>query len=255
MIETNSISITEDALLYQVECPLRSNGLASLPESPVLSCSKSTCRWLISEIAVGRQPTANQTREYYDWAWQRTKFFQSRDIIPQKDYNRHLIEGVRACSRLREIIWKSEILRPVSPYELTIDGTGITGEYAVLRSSHRKRQASVLYLRYGGIKIRPIIPDIVSFARWLHVSNLSEAREWGLDRIGVKHYWVSQYLAADHHPEQSLAVGVVHGAIGVVSRPAFPVVGEHCLSCPTRTCNPSTSAARALCPDEPSILL
>jgi hypothetical protein len=121
---------------------------------------------------------------------------------------------------------------------LTIDGIGITGEYAVVRSSRRKRQAFVLYLRYRGVKIRPLTPDIVSFARWVHFSNEPNTRLWwGVDDISVKHYWVNQELDVEHRPDRQLASAVLLGVAGVVSGPPFPIVGEHCLSCPTHSCN------------------
>jgi hypothetical protein len=71
---------------------------------------------------------------------------------------------VGACRRLRDIIWRCEILQPVSPYELPIGEVVITGEYAVLRSSRRKKHAFGLYLRHQGVRIKRLVPDVVSFA-------------------------------------------------------------------------------------------
>ena len=230
-------SITENALLYYLECPLRSNGLASLPESPVLQCSQSTLRWLMSELACCREPTAKDIREYFDNEWQQTNSYQSCNTMPQKKYFQLLREGLRACHRLRLLLCRCEILQPVSPYELVVDGIGITGEYTVLRSSHHKRQADVLYLRYGGVKIRPVIPDVVSFARWVDASKRMETQNWDVNRISVMHYWVNRELAAEHRPGQNMAGAVLEGVASVVSRPPFPIVSEHCLSCPTRSCN------------------
>jgi hypothetical protein len=58
----------------------------------------------------------------------------------------------------------------VTPYALAIGDVVITGEYAVLRSSRPKKHAFALYLRHGGLKIRPLVQDIVSFARRLDLS-------------------------------------------------------------------------------------
>ena len=63
---TERFSINEKALLYRLECPLRSNGSSTLPESPVLTCAENTARWLIAEPFTGRAPTAAETREFFD---------------------------------------------------------------------------------------------------------------------------------------------------------------------------------------------
>ena len=233
-MDTKNI-VTEESLLYRLECSLRKNA-GSPPQTPVLQCTQSTLRWLVSEIASGRNPTASQTREYYDLEWKQTDLFHSRDRVPQKVYYRWVMEGLKACSRLRDILWQREILDPVSRYELCVKDVVITGEYAVLWSSRRKRQADVLYLRYGGVKIRPLIPDIVSFARWLDVTNRVAARSWHVHRIGVLHYWVSQNLAARHEPDPEFARHVLLGAAGAICREPFLNVGKHCLTCTSRAC-------------------
>ena len=236
MIHQNT-SINEKALLYHLGCPLRSDGSTPGPEFPVLQCAESTLHWLIDEIAAKRQPTASHTREFFDVQWQQTSYFQSRDAIPLKQYNRRLLEGVRACARLRDLLWSHEILQRVLPYQLSLNGVVISGEYTVLRSSRRKNHVFVPYLRYGGVKLRPLVPDIVSFARWVDASNRAVAQEWRVDRVGVMHYWVTQNLAAEHKPDPEFAAQVLHGAVATISRPTYPIVGEHCLACPARHCN------------------
>jgi hypothetical protein len=235
MIDANFV--TEQKLLNSLPCPLRSDG-SSGQEVPVLRSAESTTRWLISEIAAGRRPTANETREYYDQRWQETRCFQSRDEMPRIQYERLLVEGCRVCRRLRDIIWRCEILQPVSRYELPISGTVITGEYAVLRSSRRKRHAFALYLRYGGLKIRPVIPDVISFVRAVDVTNRLATRDWGVDSVGVMSYWVAQDFAAEHQPDRDFALMVVLGAARFISELPFPILGPHCRSCSTRNCLP-----------------
>lgn len=236
-------SITEKALLYHLQCPIRSDGSTSGPESPVLNCAESTARWLIEEIAAGRQPTAGETREYFDTEWQQTAFFQSRDAIPLRKYDRMFMEGLRACRRLRDLIWRCEILQPVCRYELPVDGVVITGEYAVLRSSRRKSHAFVPYLRYKGLKIRPVIPEIVTFARWV-AANRAPAREWRINRMVVMHYWINQDLAAEYQPNPDFAGQVLRGVAGMISLPRYPRTGEHCLTCPKRNCTAATHHER-----------
>jgi hypothetical protein len=79
--------------------------------------------------------------------------------------------GARACRRLPEIIWRCEILQPVTPYQLAIGDVVITGAYAVLRSSRRKKHAFALYLRDGGVKLKRLVLDLVSFARRLDLGD------------------------------------------------------------------------------------
>jgi len=128
MTNQTPITITEKALLYKLECPLRSDGSNSGPEVPILQCAESAAKWLIDEIAAGHNPTATEAREFYDTEWRQTAYFQSRDAIPLKQWNKTLMEGVRACCRLRDLFWRCEILQRITPYELPVDGVVITGE-------------------------------------------------------------------------------------------------------------------------------
>jgi hypothetical protein len=229
-------SITERALLYQIECPLRSDGTSLGPEVPVLECAESAYRWLMSEIVAGRQPTAGGTREYFEAQWQMTKLFQTRDAIPAKRYQRLVMQGVRACARLRDLLWTHEILQPLARYELLVDGVAITGEYAVLLSSRRNNEAFIPYLRHEGVKLRPVIPDVVTYARWLDAAQRLPLRQRPGRRISVMHYWVSQYLAALHQPDAGFAGQALRGAAAAITGPPYPIAGEHCLACPTRNC-------------------
>lgn len=237
----DKVHINEKALLHRLECPVRSNGSSTMQESPVLACAENTARWLIDEMFAGRAPSASETREFFDIAWKQTACFQSKSSIPQKKYEPLVGEGIRACRRLRDVIWRCEILQPVSPYALAIGGIVIAGEYAVLRSSRRRKHAFALYLRHQGVKIKPLVPDIVSFARrldlghrWIDPAN----RHWAIQSIGVLNYWVSQDLSAEHTPDYVFTRDVLLGAAGVVTGNPFPVPGDHCLSCPTRACRP-----------------
>jgi len=146
-----------------------------------------------------------------------------------------------ACRRLRDILWRCDILQPPSAYTLPIGGVVITGRYAVLRSSRRKKHAFALYLRYQGVRLKRLVPDVVSFARrldlekrWMDPAN----RHWGIESIGVMHYWVSRDLLAEHTTEREFATDVLLGAVGVVTGAPFPVPGNHCRLCPTRACRP-----------------
>jgi hypothetical protein len=139
---SDKIIINEKALLHRLECPLRSNASSAVPESPVLACSENTARWQIAERAGGRAPSAATTREVFDAEWKGTPYFQSRTGIPAKEYETRVREGIRACRRLRDIIFRCEVIQPLSPYALPIGDAVITGEYAVFRSSRRKNHAS-----------------------------------------------------------------------------------------------------------------
>jgi len=238
---TASIVLNEKALLYLLKCPARSNRASPLKESPVLVSAENTASWLIDELRAGRTPTATKTRDFFDAEWQQTAYFQSQSSIPIKEYERCLREGVRACRRLRDILYRCEILQPPSAYTLQIGGVAITGEYAVLRSSRRKKHAFALYLRYQGVRLKRLVPDVVSFVRrldlekrWTDPAN----RYWRVESIGVMHYWVSRDLSAEHITDREFATDVLLGAVGVVTGAPFPVPGEQCRLCPTRACRP-----------------
>src|ERR1035438_6887854 len=163
--------ISEKALLHRLECPLRSAASSSVLESPVLACSENTAGWLIAERVGGRAPSAAATREVFDTEWKGTPYFHSRTDIPAKEYEIRVREGSRACRRIRDIVFRCEVLQPLSPYALPIGDAVITGEYAVLRSSRRRNHAFALYLRHKGSRIKRLVPDVVSFARRLDLGN------------------------------------------------------------------------------------
>jgi hypothetical protein len=226
--------ITEEALLRRLKCPLCAAEANSRLEPPVLHCAERTLQWLIAETAGGRLPDVVETHNYY---FETEPDLFRRDNLPGGEYERRFRQGWRICSLLRDVLFRCEILQAVEKYELPIGDVMITGEYAVFRSSRRKRQGFVLYLRHGGLKVRPLIPDVVSFARFVDVSNRSGGRGWGVDRIGVLYYWIAQKLSAVHQPDPEFAANVLRGAVGTIALPPYPRTGEHCLRCPTRYCN------------------
>jgi hypothetical protein len=222
---SEKVSINEKDLLYRLECPLRSNGSSTVQESPVLACAENTARWLIDEMFAGRAPSASETREFFDIAWKQTACFHSKSCIPTKKYELLVREGLLACRRLRDIVWRCEILQPVSSYALAIGDIVIAGEYAVLRSSRRRKHAFALYLRHQGVKIKRLVPDIVSFARRLDLGHRRidpSNRHWAIQSIGVMHYWVSRDLSAEHTADYVFASDVLLGAAGVVTGHPFP---------------------------------
>jgi len=231
------MTITERTLLDYLECPLRSPAIPAW-ESPILPCAEYTARWLTAELAKGHAPTCADTRGFFENELNQMISFQKGS--PPKKYALWLRKGIHACFRLREILWRCEILQPVTPYTLHIHPQAVlTGEYAVLRSSRRKKHAVALYLRYQGVKIRPLVPDVVSFARCLDLGTLIPNHpDWGIESLGVLHYWISPDLSAEHTPDREAATQVMLGAAGVLSGHPFPVPGAHCLSCPTRACHP-----------------
>ena len=177
----------------------------------------------------------------FDTEWKGTPYFHSRTDIPAKEYEIRVREGSRACRRIRDIVFRCEVLQPLSPYALPIGDAVITGEYAVLRSSRRRNHAFALYLRHKGIRIKRLVPDVVSFARRLDLGNrwtAPENRHWKVNSIGVMHYWVSSDLSAEHKVDREFAAEVLRGAVNVFTGPAFPAPGDHCLLCPTRACRP-----------------
>jgi hypothetical protein len=237
----DKISINEKKLLACLECPLRGND-TRIQEPSVLFCAEETARWLMKEQLAGRAPGIKEACDVWEAAWATTANCQSKDIIPQQEYNRILRGGIRACRRLSDLVWRCEVLQLVSPYALSIGEAVITGEYAVLRSSRKKRHAFALYLRHGGVKSKPLVPDTVSFVRRLDLGNKwQENADWDLDSIGVMHYWLSGDHSAEHRPGRSFANDVVLGAVGVITGNPYPIPGKHCLDCPSRACRPDES--------------
>jgi len=104
------------------------------------------------------------------------------------------------------------------------------------------------------MRIKPLVPDVVSFARWLDLANRwtnPANQHWGIESIGVLHYRVSRDLSAEHKTDRGFATDVLLGAVSVVRGTPFPVPGEHCKSCPHRACRPGCiQAASSAVKDE-----
>lgn len=207
--------ISEQRLL-ELAAGIQQPGFSSAAsESPILLCAKMTASWLIGEIARGRNPSAAETRTYFEEHWAKTSEAQPRDAAAMRTYITRLSQIPHACWRLREILWTREILQPVLPYELNVGGAIIIGEYTVLRSSRRRRHAHVLYLRDGGIKRRPLVPDLVSFARGLDISRNGPElfRDWDVSTVGILHYWTADDICLEHRPDPDLAPQLLSQAV------------------------------------------
>ena len=106
MIE--KVWIHEKALLYRIECPLRSNGSSTVPESPVLACAQNTARRLMAELIKGRVPSAGETREFFDFEWQQTAYFKARSSLSQKEYERRVKATLKSPRKMgtRRAAWR-----------------------------------------------------------------------------------------------------------------------------------------------------
>lgn len=216
---TDKTAMAEKALLSASQCASLVGGSRIIPESPILPAAEKTAACLIDDIVHGRNPTAADTRRFFETHWQQA-YSHSQDTLAPEDYVTQLQQIPHACWRLRDIIWTREILQPVRPYRLTVDGLTIKGEYAVLRSSRRKRHAYVLYLREGGVKRRPLVPDVISFARWLDLQNrwAEISSEWRIKTIGILHYWVTTDTSLEHRPDLDNARQVVTNAVAALRK-------------------------------------
>ncbi len=214
--------------------PCRLRGPAtSVADSPVLlACAEGAAEWYFREKFDGRGCTYSQLLEVLEEEWKRTPFFAARATISPLLYHQRSTTLGRVCSRLRDLFCIYEIVQPVEPYSLEIDGITISGSYAVVRSDRRKRHGIVVYLRDGGPRARPLVPDAASFARYLDL----QRRDAGWDSIGVLHWWVSSYIATEHQPDRTFAENVMRGVAANVLAPGFPNPGTHCRACSTRGC-------------------
>jgi hypothetical protein len=212
------IVITEKDLLGATQAQSQLEIPVTTPESPLLACSESTAAWLIGQISRGIYPTASETREFFECQWNRTPYFRPMGTAWPLKYANDLAQIPRACRRLRDILWGHEILQPPRPYQLRIDGVIISGRTTVLRSSRSRKHAHLLYLRFRGVRRRPLVPDVVSFARALDIHTRwgDVSREWGIDSYGVLHYWVESDFGEEHRPAIEVARQVVRDAVAAI---------------------------------------
>ena len=103
---TDTAWINEKALRYSLECPLRSQGSITLPEPAVLTGAERTLRWLIAERQAYREPTAGETRALFE-----TAYSQPTNSLSLREEQRRAQQCLRACRRLRDIVWRCEVLR------------------------------------------------------------------------------------------------------------------------------------------------
>ena len=175
--------------------------------------------------------------------------------FPLVDYSHQVEEGVLACSRVRDLIRPCEILQPVAPYALHVDDVTITGEYAVLRSRHRKIKTFIPYFGYERVTPRRVIPDIVVFARCMDAFDRLPMCVWETNHISIMHYLVNQNnMEAPWHPDPKRAGEMLRGVLGAITRP-YPRAGEHCQTCPTRDCRAAIYPFVAFQPFRPGQLI
>ena len=208
------ITVNERALIDPAGKP------SAEPESPLLIAAEETAAWLIDETDHGRYPGARHTWKVFEDHWERA-FPKSAGVMSSKDYCEQLQQIPHACCRLRDLIWPREVLQPVRPYKLIVDGVTITGQYAVLRSARRRKHAQIIYLRHSGERRRPLIPDTLSTARWLYIDArwAQVASAWQINSIGVLHYWIANAdFAAEHKPDVASAKQMLVHAVSALGQ-------------------------------------
>lgn len=141
----------------------------------------------------------------------------------------------RTAFNLFHLMVDYEVLHLEQPYNLTLAGYTIQGQYALLRK-HRGDIPSVLmlYPEEPGLRHNHALPPSISLmARYLHVVTQTKYKD-----AVMLHYpvlkgksWVTKGL------DKALVSRWLESIMKVASlRPQFPVMGEHCKRCTTKPC-------------------
>ena len=138
--------------------------------------------------------------------------------------------------RIFNLLLDYEVLHLEQPYNLILAGYTIQGKYALLR----KRKGAclphvlVLYAEEPALRHNHAMPPTIPLmARWLHVRTATKYKNAVVLNYPVLkgESWVNSSLnldLAEQYLESMLKVAAL--------RPNFPVPGEHCGQCATKSC-------------------
>ena len=134
---------------------------------------------------------------------------------------------VRLSRRLHDLVSFNTVLQPVAPYELDLGLVRVGGSLAILECKTKASQPPrIIRLRNQTIK-HPIIPDIVSMARWLY-----GLRESGYPRCVVYNYSLSGDTVANQEFSARVAQRwLPAAALNWLNARVYPSPGDQCLSC------------------------
>jgi hypothetical protein len=230
--------IREMDLLEYSRCLLRKpEGAPYVLPADVIAAELAAKKVFLLAFTESRVPGASEVRELYERAWNEAVGFDPDLRTPPRS-------GLAVCRRLRDILLRYEIQQPVTKYILNLGRATISGEYAVVVDSKRRKDGLfVLRWRHKAERVaRQLIQsvDVVNYARWLHLRNI-ETHELDLGVLNLAldadESWIER-ISGEKLVRRSLSFLVE----SIVGDQGFPSTGEHCRSCQTNACQPRNNS-------------
>ncbi len=215
--------VNEFDLLRFARCPLYlariDHARESADSAAVDAAAEDLLRWITWEAEERGVPDLQTVRRRADAFF--TARYAGEMTLP---IGRRL---VRVSRRLHDLVSFNAVLHPVTPYQLDLGLVRIEGSLAILTSKTKASQPPrIIRLRNQTIK-HPIIPDIVSVARWLFGQ-----RESGYPRCVVYNYSLSgETVANQQFTEQVAQRWLTAAAMNWLNARVYPSPGDHCQSC------------------------
>lgn len=227
--------IREYDLLEFSRCLLRQPHLIPYSKPLEIQAAEMTVRTVLWEMFEKKDvPGAMAVRDVLMAAW--------REV-------REDARGPRAMAtivnRIRELITTVRVVSPVTHYVQKIGATSITGDYAVVTPLKQKHLRDLMILRLrmkedsGTSRVER--PDVVNWARWLHL----RFHEMHIESIRVLNFGLDfdgQWIDEIPYDENVLRAALTGLADSATADRFYPSPGMHCTSCQTQGCVPQGEA-------------
>jgi hypothetical protein len=158
------INLTEEALVAAVQCPMRARAGDAPARSPVLESAEEVFAWLFRERFDGRWPDVKETLGLFDELRHKTEWYRVNAAPPMTA--REGLAALHSCGRLMRLFYRLEAIP--ARHALCFPDRGRINQREVCRDAlDEAKRALIIYLRDGGIRMKPLVPDLISFARGL----------------------------------------------------------------------------------------
>lgn len=217
------IVVNEFDLMRWVRCPLylARNGYTQEPAdiAAVSAAAEDLLRWITRQAFEYTIPDLNDVRGRADAFFR--KYYTGTMTL---SVARRLI---RISRRLHELVLLNDVLWPAGSYELDFGDARIEGTVTVVKSNSKlSLPPRIIRLRNHTIK-PPVIPDIVSLARWLFGQ-----RESGYSTCVVYNYSLTGDTTSSDTFTESSAQTMLNSAVNNwIGNRLYPIPGNHCWGC------------------------
>lgn len=215
-------TVNEWDLLRFIQCPLRVAGPDSEREaadSAADSAAEDLLKWISWEAQEGDVPSLPVVRTKADAFFRRGYTGTMPDTIARR--------LIRIARRLHDLVSFNRVLHPTFPYELELGPVRISGSMTILQCKLRPALPTRVIRLQNHKIVTPVIPDVVSLARWLYVQ-----REDCYPKCVVYGYSLSGETTSNQQFTESQAhMWLSSAARNWLDSRLYPSPGAHCKGC------------------------